>query len=95
MVGRVHALPQVLDVEGALADNEAFAEVMEQGDLGLEIGEVTRRAFAQTDDPFVREEAQEQPFAAAAIRLDVVEEEGFGVGDFHGCVLRGLFEEVE
>lgn len=41
-------------------------------------------AFAEADDPFVREQAQEQPLAAAAVGLDVVEEEGFDVGDFHG-----------
>ena len=87
MVGGVHALPQVLDVEGALADDEALAQVVEQGDLGLEIDEMTRGAFTQADDPLVREQPEEQPLAAAAVRLDVVEEEGFDVGDFHGPFL--------
>ena len=47
---------------------------------------MARGALAEAYDPFVREQAQEQPLAAAAVGLDVVEEEGFDVGDFHGAV---------
>ena len=54
VVGGVHALPDGLDVERALADYEALHQVVQQGHLRLQVRRVAGRPFAQADDAFVR-----------------------------------------
>ena len=46
VVGGVDLLPDRFDVEGALADDEAGDDVVQQGDLRFQIGRVAGGPFA-------------------------------------------------
>ena len=83
VVRGVRALPDGFDLERAVADHEAAGQVVQQRDLGGEIGRMPGGSFTEAGDTFVGEELDEQPLPAAAERRDVVEKDRLDSGDFH------------
>ena len=96
----VDALPDLLDAERVLADDELAAHLLEQADLRLHLlhGEVTTGAgegvagdaLAQPDDALVRDQLHEQQVSTAAVWRLVLHDHGPQLNDLHGVPPCGL-----